>query len=152
MTISQVIRVNLEPRGTRRARGKAVGPEAALTVATIDLTPQEAEGYYYGYANRCLWPSLHYRLDLAQCNEEHNETYFNVSARFADAIMPLVEPDDLAAALDASPAARAAWDGFPPSARKQMLWSVVSASRPATRAARITKVVAEAELGRRSAG
>lgn len=68
---------------------------SGLTVATIDLTPQEAEGYYYGYANRCLWPSLHYRLDLAQCNEEHNETYFNVSARFADAIMPLVEPDDL---------------------------------------------------------
>lgn len=69
-----------------------------------------------------------------------------------DAVEDLVEPDDLAAALDASPAARAAWDGFPPSARKQMLWSVVSASRPATRAARITKVVAEAELGRRSAG
>jgi len=68
---------------------------SGLTVATIDLTPQEAEGYYYGYANRCLWPSLHYRLDLAQCNEEHNETYFNVSARFADALMPLVESDDL---------------------------------------------------------
>ncbi|MGK2923024.1 MAG: alpha,alpha-trehalose-phosphate synthase (UDP-forming) [Methyloceanibacter sp.] len=68
---------------------------SGLTVATIDLTPQEAEGYYYGYANRCLWPSLHYRLDLAQCNEEHNEIYFNVSARFADALMPLIEPDDL---------------------------------------------------------
>ena len=68
---------------------------SGLTVATIDLTPQEAEGYYHGYANRCLWPSLHYRLDLAQCNEEHNETYFNVSARFADALMPLVESDDL---------------------------------------------------------
>jgi trehalose 6-phosphate synthase len=68
---------------------------SGLTVATIDLTPQEAEGYYYGYANRCLWPSLHYRLDLAQCNEEHNETYFNVSARFADALMPLVGSDDL---------------------------------------------------------
>ena len=29
-----------------------------------------------------------------------------------------VEPDDLAAALDADPAARASWDAFPPSARK----------------------------------
>ena len=46
---------------------------SGLTVATIDLTPEEAEGYYYGYANKCLWPSLHYRLDLAQFNEEHNE-------------------------------------------------------------------------------
>ncbi len=68
---------------------------SGLTVATIDLTPEEAEGYYYGYANKCLWPSLHYRLDLAQCNEEHNEIYFNVSARFADALMPLIGPDDL---------------------------------------------------------
>jgi len=68
---------------------------SGLTVATIDLTPEEAEGYYYGYANRCLWPALHYRLDLAQCNEEHNEIYFEVSARFADALMPLIGPDEL---------------------------------------------------------
>ena len=68
---------------------------SGLTVATIDLTPEEAEGYYFGYANKCLWPSLHYRLDLAQFNEEHNEIYFNVSVRFADALMPLLGPDDL---------------------------------------------------------
>jgi len=70
----------------------------------------------------------------------------------SDAVEDLIEPDDLAEALDASPTARAAWDGFPPSARKQMLWWVVSAGRPATRANRITKVVAEAEQGRRAAG
>jgi uncharacterized protein YdeI (YjbR/CyaY-like superfamily) len=69
-----------------------------------------------------------------------------------DAVEDLVEPDDLARALDASPAARAAWDGFPPSARKQMLWWVVSAARPETRANRIAKLVAEADQGRRVAG
>jgi uncharacterized protein YdeI (YjbR/CyaY-like superfamily) len=69
-----------------------------------------------------------------------------------DAVEDMIEPDDLAEALDASPAARAAWDGFPPSARKQMLWWVVSAGKPATRARRITKIVSEAELGRRAAG
>ena len=68
----------------------------------------------------------------------------------ADAVEDLIEPDDLAAALDASPAARAAWDGFPPSARKQMLWPIVSAGRPETRAKRIAKIVAEAEAGRRA--
>jgi trehalose 6-phosphate synthase len=68
---------------------------SGLSVATIDLTPQEAEGYYYGFANRCLWPALHYRLDLAQSNEEHSEVYFDVNARFADALMPLIGPDDL---------------------------------------------------------
>lgn len=69
-----------------------------------------------------------------------------------DAVEDLNEPSDLAEALDASPEARAAWDGFPPSARKQMLWSVVSAGKPATRASRIATIVAEAEHGRRATG
>jgi trehalose 6-phosphate synthase len=68
---------------------------AGLTVATIDLSAREEEGYYLGYANRCLWPALHYRLDLAQCSESHSETYFRVNARFAEALMPLIRPEDL---------------------------------------------------------
>jgi len=81
--------------GAAASAAPKVETVSGLTVATIDLTPEEAEGYYYGYANRCLWPALHYRLDLAQCNEAHAEIYFNVSARFADALMPLLGPDDL---------------------------------------------------------
>jgi uncharacterized protein YdeI (YjbR/CyaY-like superfamily) len=64
-----------------------------------------------------------------------------------DAVEDLVEPDDLAGALDAVPEARAAWDGFPPSVRKQMLWSVLNARKPETRARRIAKIVSEAERG-----
>lgn len=70
----------------------------------------------------------------------------------ADSVEDLVEPDDLTAALDAAPAGREAWDGFPPSARKQMLWSLVTAVRPETRAKRVAKIVSEAEHGRRAAG
>jgi uncharacterized protein YdeI (YjbR/CyaY-like superfamily) len=70
----------------------------------------------------------------------------------ADSVEDLVEPDELAHALDEVPAARAAWDGFPPSARKQMLWSIVSAARAETRAARIARIVADAAEGRRTAG
>jgi uncharacterized protein YdeI (YjbR/CyaY-like superfamily) len=62
-----------------------------------------------------------------------------------DAVEDLVEPDDLAEALDASPAARAAWDALPPSTRKQLLWSILTAARPATRATRITKIVSDAK-------
>jgi uncharacterized protein YdeI (YjbR/CyaY-like superfamily) len=69
-----------------------------------------------------------------------------------DAVEDLVEPDDLATALDASRPARAAWDRFPPSARKQMLWWVVTARKPETRARRIATIVSEAELRRRAAG
>lgn len=69
-----------------------------------------------------------------------------------DPVEDLVEPGDLTAALDASPPARTAWDGFPPSARKQMLWSVISAVRPETRRRRIATIVTEAEQGRRALG
>ena len=60
-----------------------------------------------------------------------------------------IEPDDLAAALDAQPAARANWNGFPPSARKVGVSAVDAARRPETRAARITKIVADAAEGKR---
>jgi uncharacterized protein YdeI (YjbR/CyaY-like superfamily) len=66
-----------------------------------------------------------------------------------DTVEDLVEPDDLAAALDAVPQARAHWDGFPPSARKPLLWQVVSAAKPDTRARRIASIVDSARQGRR---
>lgn len=61
----------------------------------------------------------------------------------------LREPDDLAAALDAVPAARAAWDAFPPSVRKLGITNVDTARRTETRAARIAKLVADAAEGKR---
>ena len=64
----------------------------------------------------------------------------------------LLEPDDLAAALDADADARRHWDAFPPSARKQMLWWVISAARPETRATRITTIVDTASRGERAQG
>lgn len=67
-----------------------------------------------------------------------------------DPVEDLVEPDDLAAALDSECSARSWWDGFPPTARKQMLWWVISAARPETRAARIERIVTEAAEGRRA--
>ena len=69
-----------------------------------------------------------------------------------DSVEDLIEPAELAEALDASPEARTAWDGFPPSARKQMLWWLVTAVKPETQAARVAKIVSEAEQGRRAAG
>ena len=61
----------------------------------------------------------------------------------------LREPEDLAAALDAAPLARAAWDAFPPSARKFGIGAVDAARRPETRVARIAKIVTDAEAGKR---
>jgi uncharacterized protein YdeI (YjbR/CyaY-like superfamily) len=76
----------------------------------------------------------------------------NGSWTIYDSVEDLLEPGDLAAALDASAPARAAWGGFPRSARKQMLWWVVSSGRPETRTSRIAKIVSEAATGRRAQG
>lgn len=70
-----------------------------------------------------------------------------------DPVEDLVEPDDLAAALDGAPAARTFWDDeVPPSAKKAMLWWVYSAVRDETRAGRVEKIVTEAAAGRRAQG
>lgn len=67
-----------------------------------------------------------------------------------DQVEDLIEPEGLAAGLDAVPAARAAWDGFSPSARKLMLWWVISATKPETRQRRIDEIVAKAAVGERA--
>ena len=67
-----------------------------------------------------------------------------------DAVEDEIEPPALAAALDATPSARLAWDGFSPTARKLMLWWVISAARPDTQQRRIAEVVAKAAKGERA--
>jgi len=67
-----------------------------------------------------------------------------------DPVEDLIEPDGLRVALDADADARANWDRFPPSARKQMLWWVISAARDDTRARRIAQIVGQAAQGERS--
>lgn len=64
-----------------------------------------------------------------------------------DDVEDLVVPDDLAAALDCHEDARAHWDRFTPSARKQILWWIVQAKRPATRAARVEQTARLASRG-----
>lgn len=61
-----------------------------------------------------------------------------------DAVEDLLEPPDLAAALDAVPEARAYWDGFPRSTRRAILEWVGAARREQTRQTRIADTVAKA--------
>ena len=67
-----------------------------------------------------------------------------------DAVESLIEPPELAAALNADPAARASWDAFPRSARRAILEWIGNAKTPATRQRRITQTAAEAAAGRRA--
>ncbi len=67
-----------------------------------------------------------------------------------DLVEDLVEPPVLTAALDAEPAARRSWDGFPPSARRALLDWIYSAKTDATRDKRVRATVEEAAEGRRA--
>ncbi len=67
-----------------------------------------------------------------------------------DDVEDLVVPDDLSQALDRYDGARAQWDRFPPSARKQMLARIALAKRPATRQDRIEEIASRAAQGERA--
>lgn len=66
-----------------------------------------------------------------------------------DSVEALVEPAGLAAALDATPAARATWDAYPPGVRKMALSRIALAKREQTRASRIADIVQRAARGER---
>ncbi|WP_226637986.1 alpha,alpha-trehalose-phosphate synthase (UDP-forming) [Brevundimonas poindexterae] len=68
---------------------------AGVTVALVDLEPQDVEEYYNGYANKTLWPLFHHRVDLSAYERSFGEGYERTNARFAEALAPLIQPDDL---------------------------------------------------------
>ena len=69
-----------------------------------------------------------------------------------DQVDSLVVPDDLAAGLAAVPGAKQAFAGMAASVRKPILYWVMSAKRPQTRADRIAAVAAAAAEGRSPLG
>ncbi len=66
----------------------------AIELATIDMTPADSEEFYAGYANRTLWPILHYRLDVAEFSHDFEAGYNRVNERFATRLRPLIGHDD----------------------------------------------------------
>lgn len=69
--------------------------QGRVTIATIPLTKQDYEEYYVGFANQVLWPVCHYRLDLVKFETAYFDGYRRVNARLADALAPLLQPDDI---------------------------------------------------------
>ena len=60
-----------------------------------DLAEDDYQEYYNGYANRVLWPILHYRLDLAEFSRRDLRRYMRVNQRFAGELNKLLQPDDI---------------------------------------------------------
>ena len=62
---------------------------------TTDLSPEDFEEYYNGFANRVLWPILHYRLDLAEFSRRDLSGYLRVNEHFADELAKVLKPEDI---------------------------------------------------------
>ena len=66
-----------------------------ITYATVDLSKDDYQEFYNGFANRVLWPILHYRLDLAEFTRRDLGGYFRVNQYFATHLETLLQPDDV---------------------------------------------------------
>ena len=85
--------------GRRRRRKsdvetREIGAEALKFIVT-DLTEEDHREYYNGFANRVLWPILHYRLDLAEYSLRDLTGYLRVNDHFADELHKILRPDDV---------------------------------------------------------
>ncbi|WP_207000297.1 alpha,alpha-trehalose-phosphate synthase (UDP-forming) [Trinickia mobilis] len=81
-----------DPAGYGQLHFQTVGE---VTLATLDLSREDHDTYYLGYANGVLWPVFHYRLDLANFDVRFAAGYRRVNRLFAQKLLPLLKPDDL---------------------------------------------------------
>src|SRR5690625_3860726 len=61
---------------------------------TLDLHRSEYQGFYCNFANRVLWPLFHFRPDLVDYSRADYEAYLAVNQRFAELLIPTLQPDD----------------------------------------------------------
>lgn len=66
-----------------------------IDYVTMDLSRRDHADYYNGFANRSLWPLLHFRMDLVDYSRETFAAYRRVNALFAEKLAPLLRDDDL---------------------------------------------------------
>jgi trehalose 6-phosphate synthase len=68
---------------------------AKSSYVVTDLSEDDYQEYYNGFANRVLWPVLHYRIDLAEFTRRDLTGYLRVNAHFATELSKILVPDDL---------------------------------------------------------
>ncbi len=68
--------------------------EPAYTLRRVWLTPEEEQGYYYGFANEGLWPLCHLAHARPLFRSEDWQHYRQVNQRFADTIAAEARSDD----------------------------------------------------------
>ena len=83
----------------QRVRGASgdmhVATADGIRYAVMDLSREDHDDYYNGFANRSLWPLLHFRMDLVDYSRETWAGYRRVNALFADRLVQELRADDI---------------------------------------------------------
>ena len=69
--------------------------QGGFSYVVTDLTAPDYHEYYNGFANRVLWPILHYRLDFTEFSRRDLSGYRRVNVHFANQIAAWLCPDDV---------------------------------------------------------
>jgi trehalose 6-phosphate synthase len=68
--------------------------EESYMIRRVWLTPEEEQGYYYGFSNEGLWPLCHVAHTRPAFRESDWNHYSAVNERFAEAVCDEAETDD----------------------------------------------------------
>ncbi|HEY1630045.1 MAG TPA: trehalose-6-phosphate synthase [Rhizomicrobium sp.] len=82
----------VKPKAETKTRTVAVG---GMIYIVSDLSEDDYKEYYSGFANRVLWPILHYRLDMVEFTRRDLSGYLRVNENFAAVIDKVLKPDDV---------------------------------------------------------
>jgi len=84
------------PKGSPAARRKLLSRwEREYGYVPVDLPKSIAQRFYYGYANRTLWPLFHQFPSSFEFDEKGWDAYVDANHRFLDAVLPRIRPRDL---------------------------------------------------------
>ncbi|MFG1461621.1 alpha,alpha-trehalose-phosphate synthase (UDP-forming) [Xanthobacter sp. DSM 24535] len=72
-----------------------VSTRGKIKYAVVDLKEDDYQEYYNGFANRVLWPILHYRVDLAEFQRADLSGYIRVNRNFAEHVSKILQEDDV---------------------------------------------------------
>ncbi len=129
--------------------------EEALCFGWIDSLPRRLDDrhamlYISPRKPRSVWSALNKQriASLEAAGLIHPAGHKVIAAAINDRSWNILDdaenlqmPPDLAAAMNANPAAQANYDAFPRGAKKLLITWIITAKRPNTRAARITEAV-----------
>ena len=82
-------------RAAMDARGRIAVPsdDPAYHMRLLNLSDEENNGYYYGFANEGLWPLCHIAYTEPLFDSEHFGFYQSVNRRFADVVLDEIGDD-----------------------------------------------------------